>query len=98
MNTAKDFLRKHTYAVGSVNVTVQARNEMEIDQKQLLLKWPDIKVKLSTFGVFATLLLLITLNIYQQEESTDVNEVINYMFEDNYLAAGTSTYDYVDLY
>ncbi len=61
------------------------------------IKANDIKVKLSTFGVFATLLLLITLNIYQQEESTDVNEVINYMFEDNYLAAD-STYDYVDLY
>jgi hypothetical protein len=52
-------------------------------------------LKISLYGVFATLLIVVTINVFNQKEVSNI-EIINYMFEDGYLS-GETTYDYVDL-
>jgi hypothetical protein len=52
-------------------------------------------LKLSLYGVVATLLIIVTINVFNQSDDSNL-EVINYMFEDSYLS-GDTFYDYVDL-
>jgi hypothetical protein len=52
-------------------------------------------LKMSISGLVATLLIVITINVYNQRETTNGDDLVNYMLEDGYLSAD-STYDYID--